>query len=79
MIGVDFDRMCWLMHVLPPVPTCLDKPKEFTVVDIVIPLVLCPDRDTRLDVSAKYLWVQCEFNVSVVQWFSGSDEVSTTK
>ena len=42
-------------------------------------LMLCPDRDTRLDVSAKYLWVQCEFNVSVVQWFSGSDEVSTTK
>ena len=33
-------------------------------------LMLCPDRDTLLDVSTRYLWVQ---------WFSGSDEVLTTK
>ena len=30
--------------------------------------MLCPDRDTRLDVSARYLWVQC-VNGSMVQWF----------
>ena len=36
-------------------------------------ILLCPDRDTLLSVSARYLWVQ------VFQWFSGSDEVSMTK
>src|ERR1700677_2915782 len=46
--------------------------------------VLCPDRDTRLDVSARYLWVQCVqwFNVfsgSMVQWFRRGldDQVET--
>ena len=29
-------------------------------------LMLCPDRDTLLDVSTRYLWVQG------VQWFNGS-------
>ena len=38
-------------------------------------VVLCPDRDTLLDVSTRYL---C-FNGSVVQWFKVSDEVSMTK
>ena len=33
-------------------------------------LMLCPDRDTLLDMSTRYLWVQ---------WFNGSDEVSMTK
>ena len=33
-------------------------------------LMLCPDRDTLLDMSARYLWVQ---------GFKGSDKVSTTK
>ena len=31
-------------------------------------LMLCPDRDTLLDVSARYLWVQW-VSVSMVQWF----------
>ena len=39
-------------------------------------LMLCPDRDTLLGVSARYLWVQGS------QWFNefnGSDEASTAK
>ena len=31
-------------------------------------LMLCPDRDTLLDVSTRYLWVQ-GFSGSMVQWF----------
>ena len=40
--------------------------------------LLCPDRDTRLDVSARYLWVQC-VNGSMVQWFRRGldDQVET--
>ena len=40
--------------------------------------MLCPDRDTRLDVSARYLWVQC-VNGSMVQWFRRGldDQVET--
>jgi hypothetical protein len=40
--------------------------------------VLCPCRDTLLDVSTRYLWVQ-GFSGSMVQWFRGglNDQVWT--
>ena len=40
--------------------------------------VLCPCRDTLLDMSTRYLWVQ-GFSGSVVQWFRGGldDQVET--
>ena len=41
-------------------------------------VVLCPDRDTLLDVSTRYLWYN-EFSGSVVQWFRRGldDQVET--
>ena len=40
--------------------------------------MLCPDRDTLLDVSARYLWIQW-ISGSAVQWFRGGldDQVET--
>ena len=40
--------------------------------------VLCPDRDTLLDVSTRYLWVQ-RFSGSMAQWFRRGldDQVET--
>ena len=43
-----------------------DSDRHSTV--MITGLVLCPDRDTLLDVSARYLWVQW-FSGSMVQWF----------
>ena len=40
MIGVNLDRMCRLVQVMPPVPACFNQCKEFSVVDIVVPLRL---------------------------------------
>ena len=42
------------------------------------PEMLCPDRDTLLDVSARYLWVQW-ISGSIVQWFRRGldDQVET--
>ena len=41
-------------------------------------LMLCPDRDTLLDMSARYLWVQW-VSGSMVQWFRRglNDQVET--
>ena len=41
-------------------------------------LMLCPDRDTLLDVSTRYLWVQ-RVSGSMVQWFRRglNDQVET--
>ena len=40
MIGVDFDCVCRLVQVMSPVPACFNQCKEFSIVDIVIPLRL---------------------------------------
>ena len=72
-------RHCWdkagiladMRHTMSPTQPALPissllHPQEDPI--SIAEKLLCPDRDTLLDVSTRYLWVQC-ISGSMVQWF----------